>query len=102
MFLRQVAKLLSSGFSSYVLMRETNFYTAMVNGNHETMKGDYRETSLCGACTLNLSVGYERSLGGSYRFRIEPTAKFPVRGIGMGSLPVRSLGLYAELLKDIR
>ncbi|HSZ86782.1 MAG TPA: hypothetical protein VK787_12185 [Puia sp.] len=53
---------------------------------------------------LNLSAGFETSLGNNFSFQFEPYVKLPVKGIGYGKVNMTSYGVnfslkYAPVLK---
>jgi hypothetical protein len=42
---------------------------------------------------VQLSIGYEKSIGKNTKIRLEPYIKIPTQGIGYGNLPISSAGL---------
>ncbi|HEV8287219.1 MAG TPA: outer membrane beta-barrel protein [Chitinophagaceae bacterium] len=89
----------SFGFSSYLLMSEHNKYDAMVNGVEEKMYGSYKKDRRYAAATIDLGFGYEKNLGRTNTIRLEPYIQFPLKGIGVGDLPVKSAGLRIAFSK---
>ncbi len=83
----------SAGISSYIMTSEKNIYLAKINGTLQNMKMSYENTSGYFAAALNLSLGYEKNIGELTRIRIEPYIQLPLKGIGIGKMPVKSAGL---------
>jgi hypothetical protein len=48
-----------------------------------------------------VGFAYSRQLGKSGSLRIEPYIKLPVKGLGIGSLPIMSSGINVGLIKKI-
>lgn len=51
---------------------------------------------------FQLSAGYEFAVNGKTKIRIEPYVKMPLQGIGIGSLPISSTGLYLGITHSFR
>jgi hypothetical protein len=83
----------SGGISSYILTNEKNQYQASMNGNNETMTGNYPEHQNYFAAAANVSAGYECRAGKNASLRIEPYFQIPIKTIGMGSMHVVSTGV---------
>lgn len=83
---------LTSGLSSYLMIRERNNYKAEMNGTQTQMRSSYREMNPYTAADLNIGVGYQHSVGKS-SIRVEPFVQIPLRGTGVGSLKVLNTGL---------
>ncbi len=84
---------ISGGFSSYILTSEKNLYQASLNGNNETMTGNYPTHHSYFAASVNISVGYEDKVSKTVNLRIEPYFHIPVKPTGMGSMHVQSAGI---------
>lgn len=85
----------SAGISGYIVTGEYNKYHAIINGTQLDIAGSYKTSSGYTAAVLLLSAGYENRIGKSSSFiRIEPYVQIPLRGIGVGSLPVMTAGLH--------
>ena len=89
----------SSGFSSYILAKEYNQYHTSTNGTMQMMYGTYKRNEQYFAASLDLGIGYEQNLGRNKSIRFQPYIQIPVKGIGMGDLPVMSTGLRIALTK---
>lgn len=84
----------SAGVSSYLLTREKNDYHTLMNGTSETVTGSYKNSSRYFAAAINFSLGYEHTIGNhNNKIRVVPYVQIPLKGIGMGALPVMSTGL---------
>lgn len=93
---------IAAGASSYLLLREQNNYQALVNGGQQDLKRDYRTMRKYFATSINLSAGYERSVGKRTRIRVEPYIQFPLKGLGVGSMSVFGTGLHLGLILPLR
>lgn len=87
----------AAGFSSYLMTKEENFYHTMINGTASEMTGNYDDKSKYVAVTADFSLGYEYHIGKS-RFRLAPYLNIPLKGIGVGSMPVLSTGIRIGFL----
>jgi hypothetical protein len=90
----------SAGISSSILVNETNDYLLLVNGSPQPMLNNYKNTYGYIGSTIDVSITYERKIGRYSTFRIEPYLKIPIRGIGVGSMPVMSTGLQVGVTKQ--
>jgi hypothetical protein len=61
----------------------------------------YKRTSRDWFSIANISLAYEQQVGRG-RLRIEPYIKQPLRGVGVGSLPLSSAGVLAGVMYPIR
>ncbi len=91
----------SAGITSYILTREKNNYLLLVNGSQQNMVSSYKNKSRSFAATLDISMGYEHKIGKFNYMRIEPYVQIPLKGMGVGSIPVMSSGLRIGLAKFI-
>ncbi len=86
----------NGGVSSYLMLNEdyTYRYTNKPSYTHEV------NVSRGGghfATTFNLSLGYQRQLGGGLSLQLEPYLKLPIAGVGFGSVRLYSTGLHLSL-----
>jgi hypothetical protein len=86
--------MLSTGFSSYLMTKEENDYQAMMNGSEQSMVGSYKNNKRYIAVAANISAEYNYKIGKNTRLRIEPYIQIPLKGIGIGSMPVMTTGLH--------
>jgi hypothetical protein len=85
---------LMAGISSGIMTNEKNNYRTSMNGSEQNLAGAYNHVSGYFANSLDLSFGYENKIGKIGNFRIEPYMKIPLKGTGVGALPVVSTGLH--------
>jgi hypothetical protein len=92
----------SAGISTYIITNEFNKYQAVINGTQQSITGKYDKASRYLTGALDLSLGYENRVGRLARMRIEPYLQIPLRGIGVGSLPVMTAGVHLGFTRVIR
>jgi len=87
-----------AGLSSYIMSKEAYSYR-LEDATGWAWDGNksYYHSTRNWFSILNLSVGYEHHLGKIGDIRIEPYAKLPLSGIGLGSLSLSSAGLNIGL-----
>ena len=92
----------SGGLSSY-LMRQQN-YTALVANSSSQWPAPFSSDSPSNYffSIIQFSAGYEFAVSGKTKIRIEPYVKIPIQGIGIGSLPISSTGLYLGITHSFR
>ncbi len=92
----------SAGLVSYVVHEENYDYEFDKSGfiYHKVRSSKLSTTNIF--ANINLSAGYESALSNSLYFRVEPYYRIPVQGIGLGSLPITSIGLNIGITKKIR
>lgn len=91
----------SAGISSYIMIAEKNNYKATLNGNEEQFSGVYNKNDYSFPAVANISVGYEHIVSKSLNIRIEPFLKIPLKGMGVGNLPVTSTGLQLSITHSL-
>jgi hypothetical protein len=84
----------SAGVSSYILVNEKNNYVTSTNGTMGNMQGNYTNTSAYFAGAFNISAGYAHTTCKNNTIRFEPYVTIPLKGIGMGDLPVTTSGVH--------
>lgn len=84
----------AAGVSSYLLTNEKNDYTTFLNSTTGNIKSVYKENAGYFAGAINLSAGYGHQLGARGYVRFEPYMEIPIKGIGVGKLPVASSGVH--------
>ncbi len=90
-----------AGVSTYLITKESNEYKVMVGGVPQDINSTYKDKHVYGAAHLNLGSGYQHGLGKKLNIRVEPYIRIPLKGIGIGSLPVTSTGLQLVLTRNI-
>jgi hypothetical protein len=99
MFYREKSNLfVSSGILSTIYLKERNNYLIEMNGVQQYQIGLYKDVSYSWLSLINISAGYERSLGKTYTIRLEPYIKIPLKEVGVGSLTVLSSGINLTVL----
>jgi len=91
----------TAGISTYIITNEYNKYRTLTNGTEQNITGTYNNTSRYLAAALDVSLGYENKIGSSGTIRIEPYLQMPLKGIGVGSLPVMTAGLHIGFTRPI-
>ena len=84
----------TSGFSTYMITNESNDYFTLFNGVEKMMYGNYKTDAVYFTAAVDLSVGYEQRIGNRNHIRVQPYIQIPVKGIGMGDLPVTAAGVH--------
>ncbi|PUZ29668.1 hypothetical protein DCC81_09585 [Chitinophaga parva] len=93
----------NAGLSSYFMSREWYKYDIENNGAYYDRAVGYNTATQNWFSVLNLGLGYEHKVGGIGNVRIEPYVKVPLAGgIGIGSLPVTSVGINIGITRNIR
>ncbi|MGZ3954528.1 MAG: outer membrane beta-barrel protein [Flavisolibacter sp.] len=88
------------GLSSYFMTEENytyDYYYGSVGPVSHTKQYTNGSTKLFS--NISLSAGYTRPLGNFADLRIEPYFKLPLSGLGVGSLPLFSMGLQVGVTK---
>lgn len=91
----------SAGLSSYIMLKEKNNYLMQVNSTQQTMQASYDERCRYFAATIDVSIGYQHTLGTRTNLRIEPYLQLPLKGIGVGTVPVKSAGVHIGVTRSI-
>src|SRR5688572_9959611 len=91
----------SAGISSYIITNENNQYHTMYNGTEAMMYASYKKDRRYFAASVDVTVGYERAIGKKNPIRFEPYIQLPVRGVGVGLLPVKSYGVRLSLTRSL-
>lgn len=92
----------TAGVSSYFMKNEDYDYTVERYGVRYKGQREYKNSSTNWLSMLHLSVGYQKTIGGIGSLRVEPYVKLPLKGVGIGSLPLRSTGLYMGITRPVR
>ncbi len=90
------------GLSSY-LMKKENYNMLLGHPGYERDSAySYNNSSRDIFSILQLSGGYERSIGTNTSIWIEPYLKIPLQGIGIGNMPISSAGFYVGISYSFR
>ena len=87
----------TAGLSSYILTKESNNYLAIVNGSQQKLTGNYSNNGNYYNAAVNISAGYEYKTKKA-TIRLEPYIQVPLKGIGVGSMPVLSTGVHVGIV----
>lgn len=94
----------STGLISNVIHTESYDYDLSQNttGTFSQLSKTYKRGSDNVFSNLVISAGYAQDLGKMWNVKVEPYYQIPLFGIGLGSMPVRSLGVNIQLTKSIK
>jgi len=98
--LRNSAFFVTSGMSSYLITSQKNDYNTMTNGVGERFTSMYHKNEFLLPAVVNMSVGYSHSLTSKLDIRAEPFLKIPLKGMGIGNLPVTSAGIQLGITRN--
>ncbi len=99
---RDAAWFVAAGVSAYIITKERNMYQVTLNGDNKKMLGVYEKNNYGLPAVANFSLGYEKNILKNVDIRIEPYLKIPLRGMGVGSLPVTSAGLQLGFISRLK
>lgn len=91
----------TAGLNSYIMKKENYDYTTNDYPGW-SRKVSYNNSSNNLFSILQLSAGYEYKLGKIGRIRIEPYLNIPLKGVGIGSMPISSAGLHLGITIPFR
>jgi hypothetical protein len=89
-----------AGVSSYIMTKESNRYQAVVSGQQQEINNTYKTTHSYLASDIRISAGYQHTAGKKINIRVEPYIQIPLKGIGVGTIPVTSTGLQLVLTRN--
>lgn len=92
---------LSGGLSSYIMKRESYTYTVERNGAQYPRKASYANSSTDLLAVINIGLGINKEIGRTGSLRLEPYVKLPVKGVGIGNLPIISSGINIAITKKL-
>ncbi len=91
----------TAGLNSYIMKKENYDYTTNDYPGW-SRKVSYNNSSNNLFSILQLSAGYEYKLGKIGRIRVEPYLNIPLKGVGIGSMPISSAGLHLGITIPFR
>ncbi len=91
-----------TGIASYVVTNETNQYDVMHNGQPEKVSGNYKSNNYNAIAVATLSAGYQKKLSHNAEISLAPYFNIPLRGVGVGSLPITSAGIRIVLSTRVK
>ncbi|MEP6615864.1 MAG: hypothetical protein ABJA57_04765, partial [Ginsengibacter sp.] len=83
----------AAGVSSYLMQKEVYNYTYDYNTWQAHVQSTYKKSSTDLLAVVNLSLGYNRILSRNTSLFVMPYFKVPLKGVGIGSLPITSTGI---------
>ncbi|MCU7549472.1 PorT family protein [Chitinophagaceae bacterium LB-8] len=92
----------TAGASSYLMKKEKYDYSYDYYGTQYKYYKKYNNASRDWTSILNLSIGFEKKIGNAGSFRLEPYMKLPLRGVGIGDLPMSSNGVFIGFSRTLR
>jgi hypothetical protein len=92
----------NGGVSSYIMKKQGYNYSYEYYGAYGSRDWVYKTSTKDWLSNVHVGVGYERPLGVLGTLRVEPYVKIPVKGIGVGELPVTSVGMNIGLTRPLR
>ncbi|NCI46924.1 outer membrane beta-barrel protein [Sediminibacterium soli] len=84
---------ISTGLSSYFMTRENYEYYYQYMGNPATRNAAYKSSDTHILSIAHLSAGFERRISRNLSLQVEPYAKIPLAGVGLGQIKLSSFGL---------
>ena len=91
----------TAGLNSYIMKKENYDYTTEDYPGW-SRKVTYNNSSNNLFSILQLSGGYEYGLGKTIRMRVEPYLNIPLKGVGIGSMPLSSAGIHLGITIPFR
>ncbi len=92
---------ISAGASSYLMLKE-DYTLTYTRYNQQYVKDyGYNNSSRDWFSILNVSAGYQKTLGKSTNIRLAPYLKLPLKGVGIGKLPIKSVGIYVSMSRSV-
>jgi hypothetical protein len=92
----------AAGVSSYLMQKEDYNYVYKRYNNYYSGNKIYEKASKNWWSVVNISVGYERRIFKATSIRIEPYVGLPLKGVGIGSLPLTSTGVLVGITHPVR
>jgi len=88
---------LSTGLSSYFMTKEDYTYYFNSNGLPTSRAATYPSTDTHIFSIAHLSIGFENRISNNLSLQIEPYAKIPFAGVGLGDIKISSFGVNFSL-----
>jgi hypothetical protein len=92
----------SAGLISSSMRKEKYTYLANVNMWTYENEKEYKNSGKYYLSNLQLSAGYNHKLSSKLKIRLEPYITVPLAGIGVGRLPMTSMGVLFGVMRDLR
>jgi len=91
----------SAGVSSYFMKNENYDYNYDTYGVQTAGYKTYKNSSNTLLAVVNLGVGFRHSIGKTTSLLVQPYFKLPLKGAGIGDLPITSSGISFGITKRI-
>lgn len=92
----------SAGVVSYIIHNERYNYVYDKDGTLQQGEKQYTKASSNWFSNMQISAGYEHTLGKLGDFRIEPYYRIPLTGVGVGNVPITSVGVNIGIIKKLK
>ncbi|MEX6688653.1 outer membrane beta-barrel protein [Danxiaibacter flavus] len=92
----------TAGSSTYLMKKEDYNYDYKRYNTAYTGYKEYSNSANNWFSIINISAGYEKKIGKTSAIRLEPYIKIPASGVGIGSMPITSFGIYAGFTKQFK
>jgi hypothetical protein len=93
---------IAGGLSSYLMFQEDYDITYERYNMPYIKNYGYSHSTKDWFAIMNLSIGYQKSLSKRTNISIAPYVKLPLRGIGIGKLPISSTGIFLSLSRSFK
>ncbi len=88
----------TAGITSALITKEQNDYKVKYNSNEQMMRGSYNDIRKYVAASFTFSIGFEQNYKNT-TLRFEPFMQIPLKGVGIGSMPVTTFGIRAGIIR---
>lgn len=92
----------SAGLNSYFMKKESYDYLAQAGGVEYRGYRKYKNSGNHIFSNMQLSGGYQFKILGNINLRIEPYVQVPVQKVGIGNMPITSMGVHLGIFRNIR
>jgi hypothetical protein len=92
----------NAGISSYIMSKESYDYKYEMYNTISTKNWSYDNATRNWFSIIHAGVGYEHRVGAIGTLRVEPYLMIPAGGVGIGNLPLTSVGLNIGITRPIR
>ena len=84
---------ISTGLSSYFMTKENYSYLYYYNNQPVTRSSSYNSSDTHVLSIWDLSVGFNKPFSKSWGMQVEPYARIPLGGVGLGNIRLSSFGI---------
>jgi len=90
----------SAGASSYLMKNEYYTINYKFNGSSGTRGYGYKNSTKDWFSIMNISAGYQKTFGKN-SIGMAPYIKVPLKGVGIGKLPITSTSIYLTVSRTL-